>query len=381
MNTTMGTVARIPQIDNSTSFLYLGMDLHLDNIVVCARQTVMDRTGHLVGRTVYRKKFKILGRENISHFSEAMAKLLDDVPHMAVVESTYNWYWLADLFDQHGWRLRIIDPSTVSTNQVKYSDDYTDAEYLAERLRQGSAKLTTIIPREDRAVRDLVRFRMSKIQERAGKKIMLINFYANHLSQRIKTRDLEKMIEERVEQNLPLDESMLAEHFDLLEVRIKAAMLYEDINHLTRQIDMLDRQLQQIVCSNPIANVLRTIKGCGPVLARIISLEIHDMNRFAKAGNFASYCRLAPTAKLSNGRSKGEGNAKNGNAYLSWAMTELATFVCRYNPEAQRCYDRLFAKHRLRVKAIRAIAAKLCRAIYMMVKHGTVFDVKRCFGG
>ena len=88
-----------------------------------------------------------------------------------------------------------------------------------------------------------------------------------------------------------------------------------------------------------------------------------------------------PTSKLSNGKSKGLGNAKNGNAYLSWALTELATFVVRYNPEAKRVYDRYFNRSRLRVKAIRSVAAKIARGIFMMLKNGEVFDMKRCFGG
>jgi len=79
-------------------------------------------------------------------------------------------------------------------------------------------------------------------------------------------------------------------------------------------------------------------------------------------------------------KSKGVGNAKNGNAYLSWAFTELANLVVRFNPEAKRYYDRLFNRSRLRVKAIRSLAAKMARAIFMMLKHGETFDLKRCFG-
>ena len=106
------------------------------------------------------------------------------------------------------------------------------------------------------------------------------------------------------------------------------------------------------------------------------------MKRFLRTHkDFVSYCRLAPTSKLSNGKSKGLGNAKNGNAYLSWALTELATFVVRYNPEAKRVYDRYFNRSRLRVKAIRSVAAKIARGIFMMLKNGEVFDMKRCFGG
>lgn len=106
-----------------------------------------------------------------------------------------------------------------------------------------------------------------------------------------------------------------------------------------------------------------------------------NLDRFPSAKHFVSYSRLAPTSKLSNGKSKGESNAKNGNAYLSWAFTELANLVVRFNPEAKAFYDRTFRRVKLRVKAIRILAAKLARAIFKMLETGEVFDIKRCFAG
>jgi hypothetical protein len=42
-------------------------------------------------------------------------------------------------------------------------------------------------------------------------------------------------------------------------------------------------------------------------------LETGDINRFPKVGNFASYSRCIDSSRLSNGKKKGSGNAKNGN--------------------------------------------------------------------
>jgi hypothetical protein len=36
------------------------------------------------------------------------------------------------------------------------------------------------------------------------------------------------------------------------------------------------------------------------------------------------------SARLSNGKKKGQGNVKNGNAYLAWAFVEAANFAHRY---------------------------------------------------
>ena len=56
-------------------------------------------------------------------------------------------------------------------------------------------------------------------------------------------------------------------------------------------------------------------------------------------------------------------------------------FSCVSQVEAKRVYDRYFNRSRLRVKAIRSVAAKIARGIFMMLKNGEVFDMKRCFGG
>ena len=77
---------------------------------------------------------------------------------------------------------------------------------------------------------------------------------------------------------------------------------------------------------------------------------------------------------------KGQGNTKNGNKYLSWAFVEATHFAARFCPEAKRFYAKKFAKTNGAV-ATKALAHKLARACYHMLKTGEPFDVKRCFAG
>ena len=103
-----------------------------------------------------------------------------------------------------------------------------------------------------------------------------------------------------------------------------------------------------------------------------------DVTRFARVGNFASYARCVDSARYSNGKKKGEGNTKNGNAYLVWAFIEAANFARRFNDEARRFFERKKAKTNS-IVATKALAHKLARASYHMLKEGQPFDVKRCF--
>ena len=85
------------------------------------------------------------------------------------------------------------------------------------------------------------------------------------------------------------------------------------------------------------------------------------------------------TARLSVGKSKGSGNAKNGNPYLSWAFSEAAHFAIRQHDDAKRFYQRKKSKTN-GIIAIRALAHKLARASYYVMKDQVDFDSERVFG-
>jgi transposase len=123
---------------------------------------------------------------------------------------------------------------------------------------------------------------------------------------------------------------------------------------------------------------LQTIKGVGPVLALVILLETGAIQRFAKAGHYASYCRCVRSEKLSNGKKKGENNAKAGNKYLSWAFSEAAHFAVRFDPKAKRFYERKRRKTN-GIVAIRAVAHKLARAVFYMLRDQVSFDADKLF--
>jgi hypothetical protein len=82
---------------------------------------------------------------------------------------------------------------------------------------------------------------------------------------------------------------------------------------------------------------------------------------------------------LSNGRRKGQGNRKNGNRYLSWAYSEAAICAARFQPAARRYLERKAAKSHKMV-ALRALAHKLARAVYFMLRDQAHYDPKLLFG-
>jgi transposase len=120
------------------------------------------------------------------------------------------------------------------------------------------------------------------------------------------------------------------------------------------------------------------VPGIGLILGLTIMLETGDIGRFDSVGNYASYCRCVGSQKLSNGKKKGKGNTKNGNKYLSWAYIEAANFAIRYCARVKSFYQRKKAKSH-GVVALKAVAHKLCRACYYIIKNRVAFDVTKAF--
>ena len=153
-----------------------------------------------------------------------------------------------------------------------------------------------------------------------------------------------------MQSNYRFDPDILEEFKDP-NIRLRVAFEVSRIAMLEEMIEECNAEIQKQCKDQELVKLCKTIPGCGPVLSAVICTEIGTMQRFKSAGDFVSYCRLCSTSKLSNGKSKGLGNAKNGNAYLSWAFTEVAQYASR-NPVIREILQRLLRKYGgLRVKA------------------------------
>jgi transposase len=124
--------------------------------------------------------------------------------------------------------------------------------------------------------------------------------------------------------------------------------------------------------------MLRTIPGIGNILGLTIMLEVGDIARFPKVGDYSSYCRCVESKRISNGKKKGENNKKNGNKYLSWAYVEAAQFSRRYCVKAQSFYQSKEAKTKS-VVAVKALSNKLSKASYYIMRDQVAFDEDKLF--
>ena len=136
--------------------------------------------------------------------------------------------------------------------------------------------------------------------------------------------------------------------------------------------------LKRVKLSEPF-DLLLTLPGVGEILGVTILLETGPIERFASAGDYASYCRAVKSRRLSDGKKKGENNRKNGNKYLSWAWVEAANFAQRYHERPRAWFDRKKARTK-RVVATKALACKLSKAGFFILRDSVPYNEQRMFG-
>ncbi|SIO96634.1 Transposase IS116/IS110/IS902 family protein [Vibrio spartinae] len=128
---------------------------------------------------------------------------------------------------------------------------------------------------------------------------------------------------------------------------------------------------QQAKVHNPIyLERLRTVAGIGKILSLTILYEIDDISRFESVQNFASYSRLVRCKAESTGKTYGTQGNRIGNVHLKWAFSEAAVLYLRGNEKARNYLNRL-QKRMSKAKALSALAHKLGRCVYFMLKNKT----------
>jgi transposase len=337
--------------------LYGAIDLHANNNVLA----IVDETG----KRIVTKKLP-----NDSHLIlNFIRPCRHDLAGIAV-ESTYNWYWLVDALMNEGYRVHLANPAAMQKySGLKHSNDTHDALWLADLLRLGILPEGYIYPKETRPLRDLLRKRAHLVRLRASLVISLQNIVVRNFGLRIKNNTLQYHKENRVRPFLGDDEDIV----------LAGMATKEAIDFLTGQIKKIESVINQKSRLLTPYHYLMTIPGVEKILSVTIMFETGPIERFAKVGNYVSYCRKVASKWVSNEKTKGKGNTRNGNKYLSWAFSEAAAHARRHHNASQTFYNRKLKKNNVAV-AHGALAHKLARAAYYIMRDNVPFDDTKLYG-
>lgn len=359
-----------------------GIDVHKKLIVACFRN----------GKKAELRKFNTL----TSSIKELGNWLLDNKCQMVAMEST-GAYWkpIYNILE-----LLNLDVMVVNAHHMKNvpgrKTDVKDAEWIAELLQHGLLKASYIPDREQRELREIVRYRKNLVEERSreinrlektleGANIKLSSFVSDltgvssrSILQLALTGEVnEENIENLMHPSMKATKSQLFQAMDgvLSPVQKKLVRaILDHIDDMTRRIQDLDKIIDDQIrdYENAIKNI-DELPGIGKRSAEVILAEIGtDMNRFPSAGHLASWSGLCPGNNESAGKRK-SGKTTKGNKYLKSTLIQCAKSAIKNKDSFFHAqYQRLVVR-RGKNRATVAVAHSMLIAIYHILKDDVPF--------
>jgi len=333
---------------------YCGIDLHARSMYVC----IVDKDGAV-----------LLHRDlpcDPMRFLAVIHPYREDL--VVGVECIFTWYWLSDLCAREGIAFVLGHALYMKAiHGTKTKNDRIDSRKLAGLLRGGLLPQAYVYPAKMRATRDLMRRRLHFVRHRGQ---LLAHIQMTHhqynlpspgkrISYRSNRVGLGDGFEDlSVRESIAADVS-LANHYELLINELELSVLRQARGHDANSLQ-----------------ILRSIPGIGKVLALTILYEIHDIHRFERVQQFASYSRLVKCQHTSAGKVVGSSGAKIGNAYLKWAFSEAAVLFLAKCPQGKELLGHIERK-RGKAKALSILAHRIGRAAYFMLLRQKAFDLER----
>jgi transposase len=152
--------------------------------------------------------------------------------------------------------------------------------------------------------------------------------------------------------------------------------VYDSLCSVHQQIKRLDREIERQARQDPACQKLRTLPGCGPLLAVTIVAELGDVNRFVNLRRVCSYAGLTPSVHQSGDHNYTGRIVRRGNPHLRRALVLLAQHFAWQKDLSETClkrrYYRTLHKHGPNAAKV-ALARGLCRVIVAMLRIGEDF--------
>lgn len=329
---------------------FTGIDLHKRTCFV----TVIDEEGRIV-----QKANLLCFEQEVLHFLNRL-----DGPTRIVIESSASWYWLYDALSGHGYDVVISHPAkTKAIASAKIKNDKVDSHMLAQLLRADLIPVVHVSRVETRQLKELLRHRSRLVRDATRMKNRIHILLAKN-NRAVPYSDLFG-----VEGLMYLETISLPDyHREQLETYLHVyKALLEKIEPLTEKIQTLSKE-------DPMARLLMTIPGIGPITAMFIVSEIESIHRFPSYRNLASYAGLVPSLDASADKQRTGHITRQGSPWLRTALVEAAHVVPRMR---RRRLNVFFRKRLVRGgyrKAIVATAHKLLQIVYYVLKNQTPYQ-------
>jgi transposase len=329
---------------------YTGIDLHKKTSFI----TTVDESG----KVVFRRNFA----NHEEHILDYFAKL--EGPTQIVIESMCSWYWLHDLLKAHNFNVVISNPvKTKAIASAKIKNDKVDSHMLAQLLRANLIATVHVCSLKTRKLKELLRHRQRLVRDATRMKnrihmLLMKNNTAIPVSDLFGAKGLKYL----KDIDLPIyHRQQLKSYLTLYECLIK-------------QIQPLTKRISHLADKDPMAKLLMTIPGIGPLTAMFIIAEIEDISRFPSYRNLSSYAGLVPCLDASADKSRTGRITKQGSPYLRTALVEAAQVIPRMKKSRLNVFYRKRIVRAGYQKAIVATAHKILQVVYYVLKNQTPYQ-------
>ncbi|MDA8227090.1 MAG: IS110 family transposase [Desulfitobacterium hafniense] len=288
-----------------------------------------------------------------------------------------------------------IETMVVNARHIKAvpgrKTDVKDAEWIAELLQHGLLKGSYIPDRENRELREMVRYRKSLIYERSREinrmqKVMEgANIKLSSVVSKVNGKSAQKIIDAMISGEQDIDKlndlanNNVKSKGDTLKRALKGlmgkhqqemlSMQKKHIEFLDSQInDLNDRIHQRMLPFAESLELVDTIPGVGMRTAEEVIAEIGtDMSRWPTAAHLVSWAGLSPGDNESAGKRKST-RTRKGNKHIRAALVESANSIA-HSKDKYLCtkYSNIVSR-RGKKKAAVAVAREILISIYHIIK-------------
>ncbi|MGQ9513393.1 IS110 family transposase [Thermodesulfitimonas sp.] len=359
-----------------------GIDVHKQSLVAC----VITPEG---------KELRTFGTMTV-HLLE-LADWLEErgVTHVAIESTGVYWKPVYNLLESYSLELLVVNAQHIKAVPGRKTD-VKDAEWIADLLRHGLLRGSYIPSREQRELRELVRYRKTLIRERSAevnrlqKTLEGANIKLASVASDITGKSGRAMLEALVagtadpkalaamaQGQLQKKRPQLEQALSGLIGRHQRVMIAAQLRHidfLEQQIETLSREIEERL--RPFEEALAhldTIPGVGRRTAEMIVAEIGlDMERFPTAGHLASWAGMCPGNNESAGKRKSS-KTRKGSPWLREALVEAAQAAVRTKKTYLASQYHRIAPRRGAKRAIVAVGHTILVIVYHILKHGTPY--------
>ena len=313
------------------------MTKYSENYGVDISKDVFDVFGSLTGHCQFK---------NTEVGFKAIAKALPKEALVVMEATGYYHYRLAQFLDKKGTAVSVVNPLSVKRfiqmKLAKVKTDKSDAKAICDYAQMNVVPL------------------YSALTDVQAECLQLFRLVDNYLKKRTATKN--KMHGEEV---LGIPSSFVYRS------------LKRDLKHLNMEVKAIEDRLLKLVKKDQQhqLTLLKSIPGMGTKTALFLIVATDGFAKFENAAQLCSYVGITPTIRESGSSVRGRSRiSKVGNKKLRNLLFLCAFSACKHNKACKAIYDRIVAKGKSKKLALIAVANKLLKQAFAIVKSERPYD-------